>query len=71
MARWPPEPRPNAHWSVDFVHDQLWDGRCIRILDVIDGVIKECLAAVADTSIPGRRPLASSKPSSLGATRRT
>jgi putative transposase len=46
---------PNARWSVDFVHDQLSNGRRLRILNVIDDVTKECLAAVADTSISGRR----------------
>jgi putative transposase len=49
------EARPNARWSVDFVHDQLSNGRRFRILNVIDDVTKECLAAVADTSISGRR----------------
>ena len=51
----PIEVRPNARWSVDFVHDQLSDGRRFRILNVIDDVTKECLAAIADTSISGRR----------------
>jgi transposase InsO family protein len=46
---------PNARWSLDFVHDQLVTGRRFRILNVIDDVTKECLAAVADTSISGRR----------------
>jgi putative transposase len=49
------EVRPNARWSVDFVHDQLSDGRRFRILNVIDDVTKECLAVIADTSISGRR----------------
>jgi transposase InsO family protein len=49
------EARPNARWSVDFVHDQLVTGRRLRILNVIDDVTKECLAAVVDTSISGRR----------------
>ena len=49
------EARPNARWSVDFVHDQLSNGRRFRILNVIDDVTKECLAAMADTSISGRR----------------
>ena len=49
------EALPNARWSVDFVHDQLSNGRRLRILNVIDDVTKECLAAVADTSISGRR----------------
>ncbi len=46
---------PNARWSVDFVHDQFAQGRRFRIFNVIDDVTKECLAAVADTSISGRR----------------
>jgi putative transposase len=27
---------PNQHWSMDFVHDQMADGRAFRILAVID-----------------------------------
>jgi putative transposase len=49
------EARPNARWSVDFVHDQLSNGRRFRILNVIDDVTKECRGAIADTSISGRR----------------
>src|SRR3954447_477490 len=47
--------RPNTRWSIDFVHDQLASGRRFRILNVVDDVTKECLAAVADTSISGKR----------------
>lgn len=46
---------PNARWSVDFVHNQFAHGRRFRIFNVIDDVTKECLAAVVDTSISGRR----------------
>jgi putative transposase len=46
---------PNARWSLDFVHDQLADGRRLRVLNVIDDATKRCLAAVVDTSISGRR----------------
>ncbi len=49
------EAKPNARWSVDFIHDQLANGRRFRILNVIDDVTKESLAAVADTSLSGRR----------------
>ncbi|MEO1317974.1 MAG: IS3 family transposase [Pseudomonadota bacterium] len=49
------EARPNARWSVDFVHDQLVSGRRLRILNVIDDVTRECLAAVVDTSVSGGR----------------
>jgi putative transposase len=46
---------PNARWSIDFVHDQLACGRRFRLLNVIDDVTKECLLALADTSISGKR----------------
>lgn len=49
------EARPNARWSLDFVHDQLGDGRRFRILNIVDDVTRECLAAVADTSLSGLR----------------
>lgn len=49
------EARPNARWSIDFVHDQFVHGRRFRIFNVIDDVTKECLAAVVDTSISGHR----------------
>ncbi len=42
--------RPNARWSVDFVHDQFAHGRRFRVFNVIDDVTKECLAAIVDTS---------------------
>ncbi len=46
---------PNVRWSLDFVHDQLGDGRRFRILSVVDDCTRECLALVADTSISGVR----------------
>jgi transposase InsO family protein len=45
------EAKANARWSLDFVHDQLASGRRFRILNIVDGVTRECLAAVPDTSI--------------------
>ena len=45
----------NQRWSLDFVSDQLTDGRRFRILEVYDDCTRECLALVADTSISGRR----------------
>jgi transposase InsO family protein len=45
----------NARWSLDFVHDQLAPGRRFRILNIVDDVTRECLAAIPDTSISGRR----------------
>src|SRR3954469_21027181 len=47
--------QPNARWSIDFVHDQLACGRRFRILNIVDDVTRECLAAIPDTSISGRR----------------
>lgn len=49
------EAKANARWSLDFVHDQLAGGRRFRILNVVDDVTRECLAAIADTSLSGRR----------------
>ena len=43
------ESKPNARWSVDFVHDQLACGRRLRILNIVDDVTRECLAAIPDT----------------------
>ena len=47
--------KANARWSLDFVHDQFACGRRFRILNVVDDVTRECLAAIPDTSISGRR----------------
>ena len=49
------EAKPNARWSLDFVHDQLACGRRFRILNVVDDVTRECLLAMPETSISGRR----------------
>jgi putative transposase len=49
------EARVNARWSLDFVHDQFALGRRFRILNIVDDVTRECLAAIPDTSISGRR----------------
>ena len=45
----------NQRWSLDFVHDQLVTGRRFRVLNVVDDVTRECLRAVPDTSISGKR----------------
>jgi transposase InsO family protein len=49
------EAKPNARWLLDFVHDQMANGRRFRILNVVDDVTHECLAAIPDTSISGHR----------------
>ena len=49
------EAKPNVRWPLDFVHDQMANGRRLRILNVVDDVTHECLAAIPDTSISGHR----------------
>jgi putative transposase len=46
---------PNQRWSMDFLHDQLSDGRRFRILAIVDDFTRECLALVADSSLSGLR----------------
>jgi putative transposase len=51
-----PVPRlPNDLWALDFVSDQLVCGRRFRILAIYDVCTRECVAAVADFSLPGKR----------------
>ena len=47
--------KPNARWSLDFIHDQLANGRRFRILNIVDDVTRECLGAIAEVSISGVR----------------
>lgn len=59
-ARWrgaKPEParRINERWSMDFMSDQLADGRKIRVLNVVDDFTRQCLAMEVDTSLGGWR----------------
>lgn len=44
---------PNQRWSLEFVSDQLTDGRRFRILTVVDDCTRECLALIADTLLSG------------------
>lgn len=48
------EAKINARWSLDFVHDQFTLGRRFRILNIVDDVTRECLAAIPDTSISAK-----------------
>ena len=50
-----PPSGPNQRWSLDFVSDQLTNGRRFRILAVVDDFTRECLCLVADTSLSGLR----------------
>ena len=40
---------------MDFLHDQLSDGRRFRILAIVDDFTRECLTLVADSSLSGLR----------------
>ena len=46
---------PNQRWSLDFLSDAFAEGRRFRILAVVDDFTRECLALIADTSLPGLR----------------
>jgi hypothetical protein len=40
------EAKVNARWELDFVYDQLAQGRRFRILNIVDDVTRECLSAI-------------------------
>src|SRR5262249_60823864 len=48
---------PNQRWRLDFVSDAFAEGRRFRILAVLAGFTRECLALIAHTSLPGLRVL--------------
>jgi len=45
----------NQCWSMDFMHDQLADGRRFRLFNVIDDFNREALAIDIDLSLPAER----------------
>lgn len=45
----------NQSWSMDFMHDQLSDGRSFRLLNVIDDFNREGLGIEVDFSLPAGR----------------
>ncbi len=47
--------RPNDSWSMDFMYDQLSDGRSVRLLNIIDDFNREALAMEVDFSLPSCR----------------
>ena len=47
------ESRPNESWAMDFVSDQLFNGKRFRSLTMLDSYTRECLAIHVDRSIQG------------------
>jgi transposase InsO family protein len=46
---------PNLHWSMDFMQDNLSDGKKFRVLNIIDDFNREGLAIVPSKSITSQR----------------
>jgi len=60
LVREQPEPlsvptEMNQVWSMDFMHDQLQDGRSFRLFNLIDDFNREALAIEIDLSLPSAR----------------
>ena len=60
LKRDKPEPpsvpeKPNETWSMDFMADQLADGRSIRTLNVLDNFNREGLGIQVDFALPAVR----------------
>jgi len=47
--------RMNERWSMDFVSDQLSNGRRIRVLNIVDDFSRICVGQIVDFSISGAR----------------
>ncbi len=64
MVRIKPEPLAvpevlKQTWSMDFMHDQLQDGRSYRLFNVIDDFNREALSIEEDFSLPSERVIRS------------
>jgi putative transposase len=46
---------PNQMWSMDFMHDSLYDGRKVKIFNVLEDFNRQALLMEADTSVTSRR----------------
>ena len=47
--------RANQEWALDFVRDGLATGRALRVLTIVDGYTRECLAMEVDSCLSSRR----------------
>ena len=47
--------RPDERWAMDFMSDELFDGRRIRVLTIVDHFSRESPAILVDGSLGGRR----------------
>jgi putative transposase len=54
-AQMPAATGPDHRWSMDFIYDQLVDGRCFRVLNIIDDFPHEAVAVEIDMSLSGVR----------------
>ena len=45
----------NQVWSLDYIHDSLWNGHTFRMLNVLDDYNRQVLRIAADTCLPARR----------------
>ena len=51
----PAATEPNVGWSMDFMTDELFDGRRIRLLTLVDNFTRESLAIEVDNHLGGQR----------------
>ncbi len=51
----PQATRPNQCWAMDFMSDQLADGRGFRVLTVVDLFTRECVTLLADHRLSGAK----------------
>jgi len=47
--------RANERWSMDFMSDELEDGRALRLLTIVDDFTRECPGIEVDRSLPAER----------------